>query len=159
MFLNTFSYVDFPPFHDLIYHCKDEGGQDGESENISGNNTIYTKFYWTINNVSEVPISILNTSKFSDHIGEGKCGSFASQTFSKGCSGTEIYLGRGLSWSQCANECGQYASRHGVGCCEGQAESWGKCTYYVGGSQIQGNDDSKSVQCTLHQGKDRLELF
>ena len=101
----------------------------------------------------------INAFEFYNYTDQGKCGSFASQQFNKRCSGTEVYLGKDFSWTECENKCAQYASNHGVGCCEGRAESWGKCAYYVGGSEIEGNDDSKSVQCSPHQGKNRFEFF
>ena len=75
------------------------------------------------------------------------CGSFASKPFFKRCSGTEIYLGEGFSWYECERKCSEYSVEHGSGCCEGRAETWGKCAYFAGGYEIEGFYESKSVQC------------
>ena len=100
-----------------------------------------------------------NAFEFYNYTGQGKCGSFASQQFNTKCSGTEHYFGKDFSWNQCENACAQYALKHGAGCCEGRAGTWGKCAYYVGGSEIKGVPDSKSVQCLPQQGKNMFELF
>ena len=81
--------------------------------------------------------------------------SFESQPFNKQCSGVETYFGSGFSWDECESKCNEFAAKNGPGCCEGRADSWGKCAFFIGGSEIDGFADSKSVQCS---GKKHLRF-